>query len=102
MSNRRRYNEEQQAEMVAAGQARSMESKHLSGEALDLCPYTIGGPSPRQLDMFGGYVLGVASMLGIGLRWGGDMDVSLDPKERRQRALTHFELVRRQFSKEKG
>lgn len=42
---------------------------------------------------FGGYVLGVAFELGIGVRWGGDWDRDWDLRDQRLIDLVHFEII---------
>jgi peptidoglycan L-alanyl-D-glutamate endopeptidase CwlK len=68
----------------------------LPSNAFDLYPY------PRPDDKtakgratyyaFAGYVLGVASQLGIPIRWGGDWDSDHDLMDQTFDDLVHFEL----------
>ena len=37
--------------------------------------------------------MGVADMLGVSIRWGGDWDKDYDEKDERFRDLPHFELT---------
>lgn len=85
-------------------------SKHnlKPSKAVDVIPYPIRWPNPkpqtdsdwkkREQDIirfyaFGGFVLGVASQMGIKLRWGGDWDGDWDFKDQNFDDLVHFELV---------
>ena len=61
--------------------------------AVDLTPYPVPEwEDIRTFDVFGGYVLGVAKTLGIGLRWGGDWDSDKDVHDQTFNDLMHFEL----------
>ena len=41
---------------------------------------------------FGGFVLGTAQEMGLGIRWGGDWDGDLNLSEERFKDLVHFEI----------
>ena len=86
------------------------ESKHNHTEKLDGkdVPYSLGvdvapffaeKPHIRWKDTesfchFAGFVLGVAAMLGIQIRWGGDWDSDQDLHDQTFNDLVHFELKR--------
>lgn len=61
-------------------------------EATDAAPYPIDWEDRERFIMFGGYVLGIAFELNIGLRWGGDWDRDTQVKDNRFDDLVHFEL----------
>lgn len=64
-------------------------------QAVDAAPFHGGKASydPRHCLHFAGYVLGVASELGIPLRWGGDWDGDNEPvTDQTFQDLVHFEL----------
>lgn len=61
--------------------------------AADVVAYPIQWGNTRLNYCFGGYVMGVASELGIALRWGGDWDGDWDIDDQRFNDLVHFELV---------
>jgi len=42
---------------------------------------------------FAGYVLGVAEILGIKIRWGGDWNGNFDLKDQNYYDLPHFEVI---------
>lgn len=71
------------------------ESMHNSFPSLaaDVVAYPIQWGNYRLHYCFGGYVMGVASELGIALRWGGDWDGDWDINDQRFNDLVHFELV---------
>ena len=63
--------------------------------AVDAAPYISGkGISwdANQCRYFAGYVMGVASRIGIKLRWGGDWDSDNDVNDQSFNDLVHFEL----------
>jgi len=66
----------------------------LPSEAVDVVPYPIDWNNIRRFDVFAGFVLGVAAMMGIQLRWGGDWDRDTDLGDQKFNDLPHFELVR--------
>ena len=41
---------------------------------------------------FGGFVLGIASQMGLKIRWGGDWDRDTEVKDNRFDDLPHFEI----------
>ena len=64
--------------------------------AIDLAPYIAGkGISwdSSQCYFFAGIVMGIASRLGINLRWGGDWDMDNDVNDQNFNDLVHFELI---------
>lgn len=72
-------------------------SKHncMPSQAVDVYPYISGSVSydKDQCLVFGGFVMGLASGLGIKIRWGGDWDGDHNLKEHSLQDLGHFELV---------
>ncbi len=84
---------ERQAELVAQGKSKTKHSKHIDGLAIDVAPYPIDWKDRERFHYFGGYVLGVASRMGIKLRWGGDWDMDTQVKNNNFDDLVHFELV---------
>lgn len=61
--------------------------------AVDVAPYPIDWNDIDRFYMFGGYVLGVAEMLDISIRWGGDWDGDTDVHDQLFMDLVHFELL---------
>jgi peptidoglycan LD-endopeptidase CwlK len=80
--------EERQRQLVASGASRTMNSRHLTGHAVDLMPIGPNGPAfdwPLY-DQLGPAVKLAADKLGIALDWGGDWKSFRDGP--------HFELDR--------
>ena len=84
-----------QKELVAEGKSKTMKSKHLyePSRAIDIAPYPIDWEDRERFTYFAGFVMGVASQLGIDLRWGGDWDQDTEVKDNRFDDLVHFELM---------
>ena len=61
---------EEQAKLVQEGLSKTMNSKHLTGKAVDLAPFPIDWNNTKQFYYFAGMVLAVAKDMGIKIRWG--------------------------------
>ena len=97
---------EQQRENVAKGLSKTMDSKHLPGpdgkaRACDVAPYPQRWDDKVDAKMttwevdqvyFAGFVMGVAAMLGVDLRYGGDWNSDEALIGSGFRDLDHFEL----------
>ena len=87
--------QERQNKLVQEGKSKTKKGKHVQGKAVDIAPY----PIDFDFHYLGGYVLGVASMLGYNVRWGGDWsDSSLSERSRTTKDnnfddLVHFEIL---------
>jgi len=80
-----------QNELVASGASRTMNSRHLTGHAVDLLPIGMNGPAfdwPLY-DMLGPAVKAAAEKEGVALVWGGDWKSFRDGP--------HFELDRQAY-----
>ena len=90
--------QERQNELVAQGKSKTKFGKHVQGKAVDIAPYPIDWDSRDDFHYLGGFVLGVASKMGIDIRWGGDWsDSSLSKNARTTKDnnfddLVHFEV----------
>ena len=60
--------------------------------AIDVVPYPIDWEDRERMTYFAGFVKGVAMMLGIPIRWGGDWNSNNDLKDNNFDDLPHFEL----------
>jgi len=63
--------------------------------AIDVAPYPIpeNWDDRERFTLFAGFVLGVAAMKGIQLRWGGDWNMDFQVKDNKFDDLIHFELI---------
>lgn len=99
---------ERQRELWNQRRTKTMNSKHLPfgaqgcSLAVDVAPYPIKWPVPGENSYvkdvgrfyhFSGYVLGVASEMGIKVRWGGDWDRDHDLKDQSFDDLVHWEII---------
>ena len=89
--------EEEQNEMFRMGksQVKYPKGKHNSdpSRAVDVAPYPIDWKDRERATLFAGYVIGIARMQGVTLRWGGDWDRDWQVKDNNFDDLWHFELV---------
>ena len=94
--------EVEQNDLFRRGLSKKMfpNSKHNSevnatlSQAVDIAPYPINWEDLEKFYFVAGVVMGVAGMLGITLRWGGDWDMDDDLHDQTFMDLGHFEIVR--------
>ena len=60
--------------------------------AVDVAPYPINWADRERFTYFAGYVMGIASQMGIDIIWGGDWDGDTDLADNGFDDLVHFEL----------
>ena len=63
-------------------------------EAVDIAPYPVDWKDEEKFYYVAGIVMGVAGMLGINLRWGGDWDMDTELKDNSFNDLAHYERVK--------
>ena len=61
-------------------------------KAVDVAPYPIDWSDRDRFHYFGGFVLGIASQMGLKIRWGGDWDRDTQVKDNKFDDLPHFEI----------
>lgn len=61
--------------------------------AIDIAPYPIDWENLKRFYLLAGVVIGVANMLGLKVRWGGDWDCDMDLDDQNFNDLVHFELI---------
>ena len=83
---------DRQKMLVEQGKSKTMNSKHLTGKAVDVAPYPIDWNDRERFTYFAGYVMGIAAKMGIKLRWGGDWDRDTQVKDNNFDDLPHFEI----------
>lgn len=93
--------EEEQNWLFRSGLSRKMfpNSRHNSesggkSQAVDIAPFPVNWKDEIKFYYVAGIVKGVAGLLGIELRWGGDWDMDDDLHDQTFMDLGHFELVR--------
>lgn len=91
---------EKQEEYVRKGTSKTMNSRHLTGHAVDIAPL-IGGQIPwndkSKFNTIADLMLACAKELGIAIRWGGDWNENGDWKDEKFYDGPHFELRRQQY-----
>ncbi len=75
----------------------TMNSRHLSGHAIDLVPYPIDWNDQKKFYKIGRAMLGAAIELGIKIRWGYDWDGDGVLQERGEYDGPHFELSAKDY-----
>lgn len=60
--------------------------------AVDVAPWPIKWDDTSRFYYFAGYVKGIARMMEIPIRWGGDWDNDTQVNDQRFKDLVHFEL----------
>lgn len=61
--------------------------------AVDAAPYPIDFEDRERFFFLAGMVMGVAALMGIKIRWGGDWDKDMDFTDQKFDDLMHFEVV---------
>jgi len=86
---------EQQMELVKKGYSKTMNSKHCRypSHAVDAYPYPINLGNLERFYYFAGWVMMLAAIRKIPLRWGGDWDGDTEVKDQSFNDLGHFELI---------
>ena len=60
--------------------------------AVDIVPYPIDWNDRERFHLFAGFVLGVAKMMGVNLRWGGDWNMNFEVDDNQFDDFPHFEI----------
>ena len=60
--------------------------------AVDVVPYPVDWNDRERFTLFAGFVLGMATRMGINLRWGGDWDKDFQVNDNKFDDFPHFEL----------
>lgn len=70
------------------------EGKHnrMPSIAVDIAPYPVDWRDRDRFHYFAGYVLGIASEMGLNIRWGGDWDQDTETKDNNFDDLVHYEI----------
>ena len=86
--------EQNQAYDAGRGKLRYPDGKHNAdpSKAVDVAPYPIDWSDRDRFHYFGGFVLGIASQMGLKIRWGGDLDRDTQVKDNKFDDLPHFEI----------
>lgn len=83
---------ERQEELVRTGMSKTMNSRHLTGDAVDLAPYPIDWSDRERFIYMQGMIRGLAHMMCIDVRSGIDWDSDGQIKDHSFFDGPHFEL----------
>jgi len=84
---------ERQRVLKFEGKSKTLNSKHLTGEAVDVMPYPLSWTDTKRNYAFCGYVRGVAEMMGIDVRGGHDWDRDWTFTDQAFHDVPHWELA---------
>ena len=86
--------EQNQAYDAGRSKLRYPDGKHNAdpSKAVDVAPYPVDWSDRDRFHYFGGFVLGIASQMGLKIRWGGDWDRDTQVKDNKFDDLPHFEI----------
>ena len=82
-----------QEQLVKQGSSKTMNSKHLTGKAIDLAPYPVDWNNKSRFNLMAIEVMKASDELGIKIRWGGDWNMNGDWKDEKFYDGPHFELI---------
>lgn len=86
--------QKRQAELFAQGKTKVMTSRHMSGNAIDMCPYPIDYNDTKRFVIMAHHMFAAAKELGITIRWGGNWS-RIDENQKPPSSfvdMPHFEL----------
>lgn len=87
---------ETQRAYVAKGASKTMNSRHITGHAVDL--YPVGRPTPwDKCPVVAAAMLAAAVELDVAIRWGGDWNMNGDSRDEKFYDGPHFELLRSKY-----
>lgn len=78
-----------QRELVKAGKSKTMNSRHLTGHAVDLCPNPVDWNDKDKFHDIADAMKKAAKQLKIPLEWGGDWTTFVD--------MPHFQLAHKEY-----
>ncbi len=92
--------EARQRQLMVNGKSQTMNSRHLTGHAVDCAPL-VAGVIPwndrKAFESVSGAMFSAANELGIPLRWGGDWNQNGSSDDERFYDGPHFELPRQKY-----
>lgn len=92
--------QKRQAELFAQGATKVMTSRHMSGNAIDMCPYPVDYNDTARFKIMAHHMFAAAKELGTTIRWGGNWSridenqpyPPLKPGSKPLVDMPHFEL----------
>lgn len=89
-----------QVELKASGASQTLNSRHITGHAVDLLPYTPGRDpwkASREFKQISVAMFKAADELGVAIRWGGDWNENGRSDDEKFYDGPHFELRRKEY-----
>lgn len=86
-----------QKELVAKKVSKTMNSRHLSGHAVDLVPLPVDWSNKQAFSIVADAMFQAAKQIGVKIRWGGDWNENDRSDDERFYDGPHFELHRSQY-----
>lgn len=83
---------ERQKQLLAQGATKTLNSKHLVREAVDMAPYPVDWKNLDRFRTMRDHMFEAAKELGTKIRWGGDWNRNGDSKDEKFYDGPHFEL----------
>lgn len=83
-----------QKRLFAQGATKTMNSRHLTGHAVDLVPYPLDWNNKHAFEQIAQAMQKAAKELGIAIRWGGDWNQNGRSDDEKFYDGPHFELLR--------
>lgn len=84
---------ERQKELFAAKKSKTMNSKHLTGDAVDLAPYPIDWNNKDRFHQLARHMIKAGKDVGVFVVWGGTWTGDADDKAANFYDGPHFQLV---------
>nr|DAO38246.1 MAG TPA: L alanyl D glutamate peptidase endolysin [Caudoviricetes sp.] len=85
---------ERQKELFAKKATKTMNSRHLTGHAVDLVPLPVNWNDREPFKNVASAMFQAAKQLGVAIRWGGDWNMNESSNDERFYDGPHFELLR--------
>lgn len=89
-------NQQEQDAAFAEGQSKLKwpDGKHnkMPSRAIDIAPYPVDWNDAARFNVLAGIMLGIASLQGVNLRWGGNWSGDFDLKNNKFADIGHFEV----------
>lgn len=82
---------ERQKKLLAEGKSKTMNSRHLTGHAVDLCPYPVDWNDHNKFKAIADAMKEAADELNVPIEWGGDWKGGWDKP--------HFQLTHKDYPK---
>lgn len=80
---------DRQRQLVKAGKSKTLNSRHLTGHAVDVCPYPVDWNDLSKFKAISEAILAAAKELDVDVEWGGDWKKFYDGP--------HYELNRKRY-----